>query len=71
MEKCHCADTGWVCECHPEQPWAGISLDPTACNCGGAGMPCRKCNMDLSKSGFEGGVIICSVDEIPDGQRMH
>jgi hypothetical protein len=35
-----CDDEGWVCENHPDQPFAG----PHACRCGGAGMPCPKCN---------------------------
>jgi hypothetical protein len=29
-------DEGWVCESHPDQPFAG----PHACRCGGAGIPC-------------------------------
>jgi hypothetical protein len=37
---CVCADTGWVCEVHPDKPWNG----PNACDCGGAGMPCLACN---------------------------
>jgi hypothetical protein len=36
-----CANCGWVCENHPDRPWEGEE----ACNCGGAGMPCTKCNM--------------------------
>jgi hypothetical protein len=35
-----CEDTGWVCENHPDTPWDGEH----ACDCGGAGMPCPKCN---------------------------
>ena len=35
-----CDDSGWVCENHPERPWQG----PRACQCGGAGMPCLRCN---------------------------
>jgi hypothetical protein len=35
-----CEDEGWVCETHPDQPFSG----PHACRCGGAGMPCPKCN---------------------------
>lgn len=37
-----CADTGHVCENHPDQPWGGISDDINACDCG-AGMPCPAC----------------------------
>ena len=36
-----CKDTGWICENHPDQPFGG----PHACRCGGAGMPCPKCNL--------------------------
>jgi hypothetical protein len=35
-----CMDTFWVCENHPAKPWDG----PSACGCGGAGMPCPACN---------------------------
>ncbi|TKT42540.1 hypothetical protein FDR95_28960 [Rhizobiaceae bacterium LC148] len=35
-----CKDIGWVCEAHPNKPWAG----PKACHCGAAGMPCPSCN---------------------------
>ena len=41
LMKCTvCEDTGWVCENHSETPWDGEH----ACKCGGAGMPCPKCN---------------------------
>ena len=40
--KCVLGDgCGWVCENHPDKPWEGEH----ACPCGGAGMPCRNCNM--------------------------
>jgi len=67
---CKCEGTGWVCENHEDRPWGGISTSKFACECG-AGVPCSICNLDLNKSGFEGGAIIASVDPIPDGQRMH
>ncbi len=35
-----CEDCFWVCENHEDKPWDG----PNACKCGGAGMPCLKCN---------------------------
>jgi hypothetical protein len=35
-----CDDEGWVCETHPVRPWEGLH----ACSCGGAGMPCGRCN---------------------------
>src|SRR5258708_2119157 len=41
------ADCGWVCENHPDQPWEGEN----ACPCGGAGMPCRICNMSDDEAG--------------------
>lgn len=69
-EACeNCAGCGWVCEAHPEHPWAELAgVHPC---CGGAGMPCETCNADLSTTGFEGGAIIASVLPIPDGQRVH
>lgn len=65
----NCADCGWVCENHVDHPWAGLAAVDECC--GGAGMPCAECNQDLHLNGFEGGAIICSVDEIPDGNRVH
>jgi hypothetical protein len=38
-----CEDSDWVCENHPDQPWEGLH----ACQCGGAGMPCLKCNQPI------------------------
>ncbi|MCC8968189.1 hypothetical protein H8A95_39270 [Bradyrhizobium sp. Pear76] len=35
-----CDDSGWVCENHPDRPAFG----DRACECGGAGAPCDKCN---------------------------
>ncbi|MHC2251075.1 hypothetical protein ACVILK_000767 [Bradyrhizobium embrapense] len=40
MTRMLCDDTRWVCENHPDQPWTGNH----ACQCGGAGAPCPKCN---------------------------
>ncbi|SHH62922.1 hypothetical protein SAMN05443248_5464 [Bradyrhizobium erythrophlei] len=40
MKCSRCEDCGWVCENHPERPWEGEH----ACTCGGAGMPCPRCN---------------------------
>jgi hypothetical protein len=37
----NCDSTGWVCEDHRSKPWHG----PRACGCGGAGVPCPKCNV--------------------------
>ena len=39
-----CADTGWVCEEHNDKPWSGGMPDDFVSCCGGAGMPCPKCN---------------------------
>jgi len=38
-----CADTGHVCEDHPDRPWGGITDDINGCHCGGAGVPCPAC----------------------------
>ena len=37
----NCDETGWVCEEHTDKPWGGMSVRADACNCGGAGQPCR------------------------------
>jgi hypothetical protein len=37
-----CDDTGWVCENHPQRPFAMFSARVDACECG-AGMPCQIC----------------------------
>ncbi len=47
----NCDGTGWVCENHPDKPWADGHLYPgetrmTGCDCG-AGMPCQECNADF------------------------
>lgn len=43
--KCDtCANTGWVCEDHHDVPWYGIMPEGAFKCCGGAGMPCLKCN---------------------------
>lgn len=43
-----CDGTGWVCENHPDVPWAGLTGEPRCRSnvegCGGAGMPCPDCN---------------------------
>lgn len=39
-----CSSTGWVCENHHDKPWAGGMPDGFKKCCGGAGMPCIKCN---------------------------
>lgn len=36
-----CADSGWVCENHPDLPFSAVCIADNACNCGGAGMPCE------------------------------
>lgn len=51
--NCHCcADTGHVCENHPQRPWGGISTDPQACDCG-AGMPCPVCCDEPAQDGTQ------------------
>ena len=40
MYKClNCEDEGWVCENHSNVPWRVDNC------CGGAGEPCKFCNM--------------------------
>lgn len=39
MKCSSCGDCFWVCENHPDTPWG----EGDEC-CGGAGMPCPKCN---------------------------
>jgi hypothetical protein len=38
-----CRGALWVCEDHPEKPWAGASNVTNACACGAPGVPCL-CN---------------------------
>jgi hypothetical protein len=38
-----CAGLQWVCENHPDRPWAESGKYPNACDCG-AGAPCPICN---------------------------
>lgn len=42
MKCTTCADCRWVCENHPNVPWAGLTGGEECC--GGAGMPCPDCN---------------------------
>jgi hypothetical protein len=42
----YCDGSGWVCEAHPELPCGSCSDSPRGCKCGGAGMPCRLCNIE-------------------------
>jgi hypothetical protein len=59
-DKCViCDGTGWVCENHPDRPWA-FSSSAAACQCRGAGMPCERCNPsdadnrpDMSRTGLK------------------
>ena len=46
----YCADTGQVCENHPHIPWEGSGAS-YACDCGGAGMPCDNCCIDIPQDG--------------------
>lgn len=45
----NCADSGYVCENHPEHPWAGM-VGGEEC-CGGAGMPCPLCCDPIPEDG--------------------
>lgn len=60
-----CNGCFWVCENHNDRPWDGDN----ACNCGGAGMPCPKCNVstlgEVPKE-LAGSTTICSI---PNGER--
>jgi hypothetical protein len=38
-----CRGALWVCEDHPENPWAGALYLEAACACGAPGVPCL-CN---------------------------
>jgi hypothetical protein len=45
--KCRlCEDTRWVCEQHPDRPWSGMNLTPSACpdGCAGPGVACPLCH---------------------------
>lgn len=46
----NCDGVGWVCEDHPDQPWAGLA-DWPAC-CGGAGAPCPVCQPELAAAPY-------------------
>lgn len=45
-----CNGSEWVCENHPHIEWAGLSGKEECC--GGAGMPCRLCNHEMSCAGL-------------------
>lgn len=59
-----CAGVGWVCENHPNKPWADDV--PNGCTCG-AGAPCRLCNApgqpDVSR-------VIQTIDRVDDPDRI-
>ena len=59
-----CDDTGWVCECHEDRPWEGVSSRHDACN-GGPGVPCV-CNET-------GSIERCCAEVICDlsGDKRH
>ena len=46
-----CEDTGHVCENHPNLPWEGASNSNKICRCGGAGMPCPNCCIEIPQNG--------------------
>lgn len=39
----HCMDVGWVCEVHPDRPFADDV--PGGCTECGIGVPCKLCNL--------------------------
>ncbi len=39
-----CKGMNWVCEEHENHPWYGAREGEVGYCCGGAGMPCLKCN---------------------------
>jgi hypothetical protein len=47
----NCAGCGWVCEDHADNPWSGLTDKGRAC-CGGAGMPCGVCNLEMASAGY-------------------
>ena len=47
-----CGGGQWVCENHAGRPWEGTSSRDDACNCGGAGMPCGACSLEMASAGF-------------------
>ena len=49
-----CDDTGWVCEAHPNGPWANVSDRWDACVCGAPGVPCHSCNRTKERERPEG-----------------
>ncbi len=59
--KCQtCDDYRWVCENHPDNPWEGNR----ACECGGAGAPCPKCNIPDGKNypaSLEGSTLVWDI----------
>jgi hypothetical protein len=62
----NCDDTGWVCEAHADQPWAGVSARADACDCGAPGMPCDVCN---DSGGIERAGITVTTDI--SGDKRH
>lgn len=45
-----CLGGGWVCENHADHAWAGTA-NVEEC-CGGAGMPCGACNLEMASAGY-------------------
>ena len=48
-----CLDSGHVCENHPTIPWEGVNDPFMSCDCGGAGMPCQECCVDIPQDGSQ------------------
>lgn len=63
-----CLDSGWVCECHEDRPWGGVSDDATACDVG-PGVPCPDCNETYGVQPRMPDGFVTTVDL--DGDKFH
>jgi hypothetical protein len=65
MSTCsRCADTGWICEEHPDKP-----MDHEGCV--GAGMPCPLCNPSDRDHPPDVSRIIRRIDYDKEGGARH
>jgi hypothetical protein len=66
MKGCACANTGWVCESHPDKP---VGHD----DCGGAGQYCLnpKCSHAEGNAQREGKAALLMADQIEAGAPAH
>jgi hypothetical protein len=63
-----CLDVGWVCERHPDKPWAKHLKN--GCECG-AGDPCPDCNDLADGEQPRTDSVITSLDATRDKGRLH